>query len=373
MIAEDFPPFCAGVGYYVYHLSRKLSQKGHQIVIMTRGSWKGTVRQESDGLTVYRVRFIRSYPFHVQPHAFFVNRLLKSMESELDLIHIHGPMAPLVHTSLPILLTQHGTAKATIDNLELLDLFSFVAKAFVWMYASLDRRVAYSARKVTAVSDSCAAEIRQYYGIKEVVTIGNGVDTSFFVPRDASDDRPREMRAVYAGILSTRKGLPDLVKSAPYVLREIPEVKFLVAGTGPLRGYLIKLVRQLHLEESFSFPGYLDRNQLREYYQNASLVVLPSYHEGLPNVLLEAMSCGVPVVATAIPGTTEAVVDGEVGILVPPHNPERLAEAIVRLLRDPQLRRELGNRGRKRAETLYDWEIVANRVEEIYFSLLEKK
>lgn len=110
----------------------------------------------------------------------------------------------------------------------------------------------------------------------------------------------------------------------------------------------------------------MDRSKLLEYYQNATIYVLPSYYEGLPTTLLEAMSCGIPSIATDVEGSSELISDGETGLLVPPRNPKRLAEAILRLLEAEELRQKLGDNARKHIVNNYDWEIITDSVEKVY-------
>ena len=103
------------------------------------------------------------------------------------------------------------------------------------------------------------------------------------------------------------------------------------------------------------------------------IFVLPSLWEGLPNVILEAMACGKPVVATAVDGTPEAVIDNETGILVPPKDPQALEEAIVRLLSNSSEMKRLGENSRKRIEEFFSINYQASRFEELYTQLLRKK
>lgn len=370
MICGEFPPITGGVAAYVYNISEKLAQRGHKVTVITRGSWGKTYHTMVGNVDVYRVRFIPSYPFHLQPHGFFIKQLLNSLESSFDILHLHSPLMPFIRTSLPIVATEHGTVKGFIDNLDLIDLYSLVAKVSRRMYVSIDRKIAERADRVIAVSNACAQELREWYGLKkDIEVIYNGVDVRFFTPANRNHN---QAYILYCGALITKKGLPDLIRSATYICQEYPDMRFILAGDGPLEKQLKRLVHQLGLDNNFSFIGYLGRNELLGYYQNATICVLPSYHEGLPTVLLEAMSCEIPTVATSVAGNSEVVKDGETGFLVPPHQPKRLAEAILTLLGDKKLRQEMGARARKQALELYDWEVIISKIEECYSSLLSE-
>jgi len=370
IVCGAYPPVTGGVAAHVFNLSEKLTRRGHQVTVLTRGPWRGTYHTKTNSGDVYRVQFIPLYPFHLTPHGFYIHRLLRSLECEFDLLHLHSPLIPIIHTALPVVVTEHGTVKGFIDNLALIDLYSLVAKVFQKMYISIDRKIVERGDKVIAVSQACAQELREWYRLKKDINIiYNGVDTRFFIPRSGSQD---QAYILYSGQLISKKGLPDLIRSASYICREYPDMKFILAGDGPLKNKLMRQVNQLGLNNNFSFAGYLDRNELLTYYQLATICVLPSYHEGLPTVLLEAMSCGIPTVATSVAGNAELVKDGETGFLVPPKNPQKLAEAILRILADEKLRQNMGRNAREKAEHLYDWEVMIDKIVECYKSVLSK-
>lgn len=368
MICDKIPPVAAGPGYHVYGLSKRLIERKHQVTIITRGSWKKPYYKEIiNGITVYRVRFIPSYPFHLQPHGFFVSKFLTSIESNFDVVHLHNANIPVVDTSLPKVVTVHGIFPAYIPHRKILDLPSLVLKTFSSMYMTIDREVINSADRVIAISKACADELKIFYKIENLEIINNAVDSGFFCPLNYRDDK--KPYVLYTGRLSIEKGLIDLIEGAKYVCKDYPNIKFVIAGNGPLERYLKKLVFNLNLSKNFYFVGNVDHDILLKYYQNATLYVLPSYREGLPTTLLEAMSCGLPVVATAIAGTSEVVVDRKTGLLVPPNSPEKLANAILALMGDSKLREEMGSNARKQVQKCYDWDIITSKIERVYQSL----
>lgn len=370
MICVALPPLGGGIGWYVYNLSNRLVERGYKVTIITRGSWRKTSYTELNGIGIYRVQFLPSYPFHLQVHGFFIKRLLESLEPELDVVHLHNPWIPAIRTSLPTVATEHGSAKGLIDVLELVDLNSIVTKIFGRMFIHIDRKVLNSADEITTVSARCKDELQSWYGIKkDIKVVGNGVSTSFFTPHA---NEIKEPYVLYAGNLHSKKGVPDLIRSAVYIRQEYPDMKFIITGSGLTEMYLRRLVHRLNLDKNVSFVGHLDQTKLLGYYQNATVCVLPSYHEGLPTTLLEAMACGIPTVATDIGGNSEVVVDGETGFLTPPHAPPKLAEAILRLLGDEQLRKTMAINARKRAEERYDWDIITSKIEECYISAIAR-
>jgi len=171
--------------------------------------------------------------------------------------------------------------------------------------------------------------------------------------------------------LTKQKGHIYLIEAAKEIVKKYPNSKFLLVGDGPLRVMLEKKVAEYNLRDNFIFLGF--RDDVNQLLNVMDIFVLPSLWEGLPNVILEAMACGKPVVATAVDGTPEAVIDNETGILVPPKDPQALEEAIVRLLSNSSEMRRLGENSRKRIEEFFSINYQASRFEELYTQLLRKK
>ena len=370
MFTSEFPPDLGGRSTYVYNLSKGLIERGHNVTIIARGVWKRTYREEIDGISVYRVRFIPFYPSPFHLHGFFLNKLFKKLESKFDLVHVHGTLMPVARTSLPVIFTSHGTSRKDLDNMPVKSFHFLVVKLLSKQLYNVEKEITESSDIITAVSQSCAKELKEYHIIsKEIIVVNNGVDTNFFIP---VKNRKKENYILYSGRLETRKGLVDFIESAKYVCREHADIKFILTGKGTIKNYLERRINDLGLKKNFYFAGFVDWSRLLEYYQNATIYVLPSYYEGLPTTLLEAMSCGIPSIATDVEGSSELIKDGETGLLVPPRNPEKLAEAILRLLADEELRKRIGANARGHIVSNYDWEIITDRVEEAYKLALHK-
>ena len=142
------------------------------------------------------------------------------------------------------------------------------------------------------------------------------------------------------------KGQRHLIDAARRVVRELPDVRFLIVGEGELRPALERQVRDLGLERHVLLPGF--RTDVLGLQKALDVFVMSSITEGLGSAMLDAMACGRPVVATRTGGIPEAVHDGVNGLLVPPHDDAALAAAIVRLLQDDALRERLGGAARQR-------------------------
>jgi glycosyltransferase involved in cell wall biosynthesis len=159
--------------------------------------------------------------------------------------------------------------------------------------------------------------------------------------------------------LAAHKGQRYLVTAAAQVVREMPDARFLILGEGELRGPLERQVRELGLERHVLLPGF--RADAIALTKSVDIFVMSSVTEGLGSAMLDAMACRIPVVATRAGGIPEAIVDGEHGLLVRPQDPSALAQAILRLLRDPQLRQRLAEAGRQRVVAEFSVEQMVRR------------
>lgn len=154
--------------------------------------------------------------------------------------------------------------------------------------------------------------------------------------------------------LVAHKGQRHLVAAAARVIRELPDTRFLIVGEGELREPLERQIHELGLDRHVLLTGF--RSDALGLVKSFDLFVMSSVTEGLGSAMLEAMACGKAVVATAAGGIPEAVVDGETGLLVPPHDEAALSTALVTLLRDPARRAQVGAAGRKRVEEAFSVE-----------------
>jgi glycosyltransferase involved in cell wall biosynthesis len=221
---------------------------------------------------------------------------------------------------------------------------------------------------------------------KRIMVIPNGVDVSRFEERRPTGKLheeygfPANARLVgVIGRVTRLKGIEDFLHAAAIVASRFPDVRFLIVGAGYIvrnrtvaadDGYseeLTRLVANLGLQDRVVFTGF--RAQVEQVFPELSVSVQPSLSEGLSNVLLESMAAGLPVVATRVGGTAEAVQDGENGLLVSPGNPDSLAEAIGRLLDAPDFAARLGNAARRSIAARFSIDRLVETTSSFYESL----
>lgn len=271
-------------------------------------------------------RNVRRRPWAVPPLLASMTRAARRAARRADVVHAHWlPTGlPAVFSGKPFVLTLHGT------DVELARHAPPVA-----------RRIVRRAAVVIGVSQALTDAARRL-GARDARFVPNGVEVP---PGVAAEAEPAEV--LYAGRLSPEKGIEDLLAVAD-------GLRLVVAGDGPLRPRVPQALGMLPRRELY---GHLDR---------AAVVVFPSRRDGFPVVCAEAMAHGRAVVATAVGGLPDMVVDGETGLLVPPGDPAALRAAIDRLLADPELRQRLGTAARLRIEELCGWDRVIDRILEAY-------
>jgi len=236
-----------------------------------------------------------------------------------------------------------------------------------------------------------AEAIRQWligegYDPDKVTVIRNGIDLSRFTPNTRGSKQREQLglpqRTPVIAVLARLvpfKGIQYFLEAAALIASRVPESRFLVIGDAhpgddgrAYRQQLERYADRLGLSQRLVFTGF--RLDVPELLSEVTVSVLPCVSsEGLSNALLESMAAGVPVVATRVGGNPEVVADGMTGLLVPPRNPEALANAISRLLQDPGLARRFGQAGRHRVAEHFSIDQMVSKTERLYLSLLERK
>ncbi|MCX7999488.1 MAG: glycosyltransferase family 4 protein, partial [Leptospiraceae bacterium] len=172
-------------------------------------------------------------------------------------------------------------------------------------------------------------------------------DTNFFKPGEKSLDK-HKLNVVTVGSLGWVKGHEYALLSVRRLVSQGISVRFDIVGDGPERQRVLYTIYDLELQNHVRLLGRLSPEQVRDKLQKADVFLLSSLSEGISNAVLEAMACGLPVVTTDCGGMREAVTDGVEGFIVPVRDPEAMAEALIRLWKDPELRRKMGEAARKR-------------------------
>jgi len=199
----------------------------------------------------------------------------------------------------------------------------------------------------------------------QVTHIPNGVDIGRFKPAPAAGNR---QTITFAGRLDYMKGVHILLEGFKQLRDEMKNVQLTIVGDGPDRERLLNLSREKGIFDAVNFCG--EAAEIVSYLQKSSVFVLPSFSEGLSNVLLEAMACGLPVVATRVGGTIDLIEDGVNGILIEPENSRQLYQAVKKILQDEVLAKTIGAQARKTVEEAFSMESVTEQYVSLYQTLM---
>jgi glycosyltransferase involved in cell wall biosynthesis len=285
-----------------------------------------------------------------------------------DIVHINSHLflsnyqAAKVACSLglPVVVTVHGVMASRSLFLRTLQ------RVYLWTVA---RSLFNSAKAVICLTENDASAVAELIGgYHKISVIPNGVDLDLFKP----SSKKIEGLITWIGRLVPEKGLIYLLRAMRDVIREVPNARLLVIGDGISRNKLMSLSRQFGLADNVEFLGAIGRMEVAKILSRASVFAFPSLREGLPLSVLEAMSCGVPVVGSDIPGVNDLIDNGVTGILVPPRDQMALARAIISLLKNYERQRVMGLAARHTIVNKYSWSSVIQKLSDVYNAVVQK-
>lgn len=371
MLTDYFlPHMLGGTEKAVYEIARRLVRRGHRITVLTLDVHGYEPHSEIEGIDIYRLPAVSvtklvGAQLTISPFSLIrASRIIRAVRP--DIVHAHNlyfsltAIAPTIKrlSRLPLLTTLHLPKMRY--NKTLLDI------AIQIYQNTIGRLIIGSSDKLIAVSESV-----MMHAIKDlkassskVIRIPNGVDTSAYLP---GNQRHKNAIITYTGRLIRNKGPQHLIQASPDILKAHPEAQIYIVGEGPLKDKLMRQVTSQKLEDNIHFLGNI--SDILPILQATTIFVRPSLTEGMSLAILEAMACGLPVVASNIEGNAEIIDNGKTGCLVPPTDSKALAETIEFLLSYPKMASEIGENARKKAEKFYDWERIAYQTLEVYLSL----
>ena len=248
------------------------------------------------------------------------------------------------------------------------------------IYSLFDRFSERFVDRFLVVSDVLRAKMIGEHGIlaEKVVRIYNGIEVDHYLPRGENGSRAKirnefnidadALLIGSVGRLVWQKGFEHLIQAMPRVLNEFPQTKVLIVGEGPLRDDLEALAQKLNTEKHIIFANF--RKDVKEILSAIDILILPSLLEGFPMITLEGMAMKKPIIATAIDGIKEQIINGQSGVLIPPQDPKAMAEAIIRLGKDEDFAQHLGLEARRAVEEQFTVEKMVAETERVYLSLL---
>lgn len=364
-----------GASVVAYNLALKIGERGNIVKIFTISrSLNSRVERFLSNVTI----FYYSSLFNIGIAYFSLAAFVKPLKQDLDIIHYHAPSPSIIFTPIlykkikkvPLVVSYHGQVNPHPR--------SIIRKMGVKVFQRFIDILLSQADLIISPTARYIEESRLKDYKDKVVVIPNGVDIKSFDPGLSKKEcreylnLPLDKKILlYLNALVPEKGPDVLVKSMPKIIERVPEVHLVFVGKGRMRRELEKLSIKEGIQNHVTFAGFIKEGLKPLYYKASDIFVIPSTgeHESFGIVNLEAMASGLPIVASRIGGIPDIVNDGENGLLVPPGNPDALAEAIVYLLKNENVRENMANDGRKKVRN-YSWDKIAEQTEKIYKKLI---
>jgi len=367
IVCAYFSPRVGGMETYVLSIIKLLIKKYDMDVVVVCSNWDDNYYKEEyvENIKVYRIQYlfkISSTPINI----FWTDKLSKIIDKEMpDVINGHLPVPYIADIAsriadkknIPFILTYHNDL--TGYNF----LIRTLAKCY---YKFIGNKTFDISRKIIVTSQyyaSSSSYIKKYADKLEIVS--PGVDTEKYkIVENIFKDKHSILFVGQINKENQHKGLDYLLDAIKIVNYSLPTVKLIIAGEGNYVEHYKMLIESMGLGNHVKFMGLIQNKELVDCYNRSGVLVLPSYNraEGFGMVLTEAQACGVPVIGTMIGGIPFAVKNGETGILVPPKDSKCLAKAILKLLTNENLLKEMGQNGRKRVIEEFSWEKSADKM-----------
>lgn len=221
--------------------------------------------------------------------------------------------------------------------------------------------------KVIALSKKWKDDLQSISPEASIEIIHNPVKVSMF---NRGYEKEKSINILFMGKLGENKGVYDLLHVIPNIIKKHENVYFYLYGDGEIER-VKEIVNSNSLEKKVFVPGWVNTEQKIEYLNKGSIYILPSYNEGLPISILEAMASSLPIIATNVGGIPEIVEDNKNGYLISPGDINRLEESLLKLIESKELRQEFGNCGLKKSKKYFDVNIIAQKINHIYDLILK--
>lgn len=359
LVNSEYPPVGGGASTASASIASVLASEGHHVTVLT-SQYQDLPRKSFDNdiqvirIPARRKRLDRSNPgeqltfmLSAMWHAW---RLTRTWKPDVTISFFGVPSGPAAYLlkllyGVPYVVSLRGSDVPGFRSYD----FSLHHK----LLSPLIRFIWRNASKVIANSRGLRDLANSFEPSLPISVITNGVNPEKF---SISLRQWAPPVILTVGRLVYQKGLQVLFEG----LRTVKDMEWslLIVGDGGDRSYLERLTVAYGFNERIRFVGWQPRDNLLMYYKDANLYVHPSFDEGMSNAILEAMACGLPVLATGVAGNMEVIVDGETGMLIPQGDHEMLSEALRQILPDANLRQEMGQAGRQRVVAHYSWRRV---------------
>tara|TARA_B100002019_G_scaffold39933_1_gene33474 strand:- start:1535 stop:2767 length:1233 start_codon:yes stop_codon:yes gene_type:complete len=392
-------PFSGGQGIYLKFLSKALVDAGHKVDVISGQPYPDLDERVrliklpglnlfEEGLGSFRLKNLFSITDIIEwlgkltggfsePYCFSrrLYKHLKNKKNKYDIIHdnqcLGWGILKLQRKGFPVITTIHHPITSDRD-IAILNTDTFLMRIFIrrwYSFLKMQMTVASKLKYILTVSKKSCEDLEKDFHLdkKNIHIIYNGIDTNLFRPIFYKNKDPYKV-IVTASSDQPVKGLKYLLLAFKKLTPKYPKLNLLVVGKLQSGGEIESLIFKLDLEKKITFIHGISSESLVEHYALSSIAVVPSIYEGFGLPAAEAMACGIPVISTNGGALPEIV--GEAGLIVPVKNSELIAYEIEKLIEDKSLREDLGLAGRKRIEENFSWDVTAEKVAQLYKSII---
>jgi glycosyltransferase involved in cell wall biosynthesis len=398
-------PYCGGQGVYTRYLANELTELGHRVTVLSGQPYPDLVDpsqlQRVPSMDLYRPEnpFRVPWPWEFkttidlqefaimcaagfpEPYTFSLRarRLLEPRRAEFDLIHdnqcLGSGLLGMMDDGWPVLATLHHpiTVDRDLDLEYATSAWRRLTLRRWYGFLGMQTKVARAIPRVVTVSESSKRDIVRQMDVRpeRLNVVPVGVDPKVFHPIPEIARVPGRLMTTTSSDVPM-KGLIPLLEALAKVRTERDDVELVIIGKPKGKSKIPRIIDRLGLTGAVQFVSGVSTERIVELYAEAEVAVVPSLYEGFSLPAVEAMACGVPMVATTGGALPEVVgTDGETGLLVPPGDPGSLAVTLLRALSDPELRERIGAAGRKRVLDNFTWRQTAIGTVEHYRALLD--
>ncbi len=385
MLSWEYPPKnVGGLSNHVYYLAHQLAYKGNEVHVITCEEGSAPFDEYDNGVYVHRVvpyKIVTNDFVHWVQHLNFamIEKAIYLIErfGLMDVIHVHDWLAAFAGKTLkhsygiPMVSTIHATEYGRNNGI------STEMQRYI---SSVEEMVTNESWKVIVCSNYMRTQVNQLFSTlwEKIWVIPNGVKAESF---DISFDKTafrrnyaqdNEKLIFYIGRHVYEKGIDILINASPRIIEGYNDVKFVIAGVGPLTNELREKVRALGLEHRIIFTGYMDEVVKNKIYKVADLAVFPSRYEPFGIVALEAMAAGCPVLVSDVGGFSEIIEHKNSGLTFIPENQYSLEDNAIQLLKDKNLSERLIINAKELVNDKYTWDKVADITLNMYKQVLEE-
>lgn len=357
VVIDTWFPFIGGGQITAWELSKRLSTMSIKIDIITRncGSHKENINKN---LRVIKLGKKSNPDDNISRIVFLINSFFYILKKDYNLIHGHAFLSGFtlfflkIFKKVPVIYHVHGTSIGT----------DFKSAISLFIEKILLTKITYNAEVTVSRDFSEISNVN-----KNIFYIPNGIDTKPFDRIKVK--KYREKTILFVGRLHAQKNLYSLIYSFSSVVKKNSDLRLLIVGDGPEKPGIVRLIKSLKLEKKIIIKGTLYGKDLIKVYKSSHIFILPSIYEGFPLSLLEAWSAKLPVIVSETGDCKYLVINKVNGFLIKNPNKERIIFNIKNALKSKNLQ-VLGENGYKLTKANYTWEKSANRILEIYKSLL---